>query len=80
MSLPRKLGAFLWDFVVGDDWVSAAGIILALGATAVMSRSTSSGWWILPLAVIMLLALYLWRTVRGAARRCEEASTDERAS
>ncbi len=64
MRRVRAFLAFLWDFVVGDDWVTAAGVVLALGLTALVAETSVSAWWILPLAVAALLSLYLWRVVR----------------
>lgn len=55
---------FLWDFVVGDDWRIAAGVVIALGITALVADTTVAAWWILPLAVALLLAGSLWRAAR----------------
>jgi hypothetical protein len=60
----RRLEAllrFAWDFVVGDDWRIAAGVILALAATALASGISLSAWWILPLAVVVMLGFSVWR-------------------
>jgi hypothetical protein len=65
MSRVRALAAFLWDFVVGDDWITAAGVVAALGLTALVSQAGVAAWWILPLAVVLLLWLYLWRALRA---------------
>jgi hypothetical protein len=54
---------FLWDFVIGDDWRIAAGVVVALGLTAVVAESASA-WWILPAAVGLLLAGSVWRAPR----------------
>lgn len=55
----RAVGAFWWDFVIGDDWRIAAGIVVALGLTALAARNDVSAWWILPVAVFGMLALSL---------------------
>ncbi|MGI8702097.1 MAG: hypothetical protein ACR2JU_13000 [Nocardioidaceae bacterium] len=60
----RAIGAFWYDFVVGDDWRVAAGVVVALLITFGVSRSTSQSWWIVPLAVVLLLPSSLWRAVR----------------
>jgi hypothetical protein len=60
----RGFGAFWWDFVVGDDWRLAAGVVLALAATAALSRTDVPSWWLLPLAVAGLLGASLWRAAR----------------
>jgi hypothetical protein len=55
---------FWWDFVVGDDWRIAVGVALALGATAALAATGAAAWWLLPIAV----ALLLYRSLRRAAR------------
>jgi hypothetical protein len=64
----RDLAAAIWEFVAGDDWVTAAGVVAGLGVTALVS-STSSAWIVMPLAVALLLALSIWRRVRGHGSR-----------
>ncbi len=51
-----RLVRFLWDFVVGDDPLVAAGVVLALAVTALVEV-----WWLLPLAVLALLYASLRR-------------------
>jgi hypothetical protein len=55
---------FLWDFVVGDDWRIAAGVVIALGLTAVVADTSVSAWWVLPVAVAMVLGESVWRAAR----------------
>jgi hypothetical protein len=57
----RGFGAFVWDFVVGDDWRTAVGVVVALGVTAVAAGSGVTAWWIVPVAAVGLLAASLWR-------------------
>ncbi len=58
----------MWEFVVGDDWLTALGVALALGLTALLSAADSSAWWVMPPAVVALLAHSVWRSARRAAR------------
>ena len=58
---------FLWDFVVGDDWRIAAGVVVALGLTALVTGTSVSAWWILPAAVALLLAGSVLRAARTRA-------------
>ena len=53
----------VWDFVVGDDWLTAAGVVLALALTALLSERESA-WYVMPIAVALLLALSIWRESR----------------
>ena len=65
MNRVKALLHFLWDFVVGDDWRIAAGVILALALTAVVADAGVAAWWILPVAVAALLAASVWHAARG---------------
>ncbi len=64
MSHLRAFGRFWWNFVVGDDWRIAAGIVVAVGITWALSHNGVNAWWLLPLAVAVLLAASLWRATR----------------
>jgi hypothetical protein len=54
-------GRFWWDFVIGDDWVAAVGVLAGLAVTAIVAT-----WWVLPPAVALVLALTLVRATRRA--------------
>jgi hypothetical protein len=54
----------VWDFVVGDDWRTAIGVALALALTALVAALGISAWWVMPLAVLGLLALSIRRASR----------------
>jgi hypothetical protein len=66
VSALRRFGAFWWDFVVGDDWVVAAGVVLGLACVALLDRAGIVSWWLLPVVVAGLLALSLRRATRGS--------------
>jgi hypothetical protein len=58
----------VWEFVVGDDWRTAIGVVLALALTALVAEAGIPSWWVVPVAVVGLLALSLRRaasTSRG---------------
>jgi hypothetical protein len=57
----------VWEFIVGDDWISALGVVVALGVTAAIAASSASAaWWVMPVAVLVLLAFSLHRAARRA--------------
>jgi hypothetical protein len=60
-----KFGHFWWDFVIGDDWLVAALVAVAIGATAVLAAAGVAAWWLLPLAVPVVLWLSLRRAIRS---------------
>jgi len=57
----RRFGKFWWDFVVGDDWRIAAGVVAALGVSAALAATGVPAWWLLPLAVALVLYVSLRR-------------------
>lgn len=61
----RAFGAFWYNFIVGDDWLVALGVLLALAITYAASRITDAQvWWIVVVAVAILLPLSVFRATR----------------
>jgi hypothetical protein len=60
----RAFAAFWYDFIIGDDWVVAAGVVAGLALTYGLSRTAGPAWWLLPLVLALLLPLSLWRGAR----------------
>jgi uncharacterized membrane protein len=60
----KRFGKFWWDFIVGDDWHVAVGVLLAFGVTALLAATSVPAWWVLPLAVAAVLWLSLLRAAR----------------
>jgi len=49
-------GRFWWNFIVGDDWTLALGVVVAVAVTAVAAHhGWGAAWFILPAAVLVLL-------------------------
>jgi len=65
MKPVRAAATGIWEFVVGDDWRIAVGVVVALGLTALVAE-LSSAWFVMPAAVVCLLALSVWRAARRA--------------
>ena len=54
-----------WEFVVGDDWRSAVGVVATLGLTAAVAGLDLAAWWVCPVATLAIL----YRSVRRAVTR-----------
>jgi hypothetical protein len=66
MRVLRSFLHFWYDFIIGDDWTVAAGVILALAVTAVLAHAAQlPAWWLLPAAALALLAASLIRARRA---------------
>jgi hypothetical protein len=60
----KRFGKFWWDFIVGDDWRVAVGVVIAFGLTALLAATSIPAWWVLPFSV----AAVLWLSLRRVAR------------
>ncbi|HVM67059.1 MAG TPA: hypothetical protein VMU14_19480 [Acidimicrobiales bacterium] len=63
MTWLLAFGKFWYDFVVGDDWRVAAGVVLGVGATALVAQTALAAWWVLPFTVALTLAWSLRHAV-----------------
>jgi hypothetical protein len=61
----RSFCRFWWNFIVGDDWRVAAGLAVGLVLTWYVTDRGTDAWWLLPIAVVLLLADSLWRATRS---------------
>ncbi len=66
MKYIKGFFAFWYDFIVGDAWEVAAGVVLILallyvGVRTIGSTISDYGAYILPLVVVALLFISLWR-------------------
>jgi hypothetical protein len=66
MKQLAAFGRFWWDFVIGDDWLVAALVIVAIGVTAALAAAGVAAWWLLPVAVLLVLWISLRRAIRSA--------------
>jgi hypothetical protein len=65
MKHVRAFGMFWWDFVVGDDWRAALGIVVAIALTAALVGLGVNAWWLIPIAVALVLGLSLSRAANA---------------
>jgi hypothetical protein len=72
-NVPRKtfvealiaFGAFWYDFVIGDDWRMAAGVVVAFALTGWLKSTDNASWVLVPSAVVALLSYSLIRVIRA---------------
>ena len=60
----KAFGAFWYDFVIGDDWRVAIVVVIALAATFGLSKTSVAAWWLMPVAVALILPITLWQARR----------------
>jgi hypothetical protein len=58
--------AFWYDFIIGDDWTVAAGVVIALIVTGVLVLAGFTVWWLMPLVVLVLLGASVQRVARAS--------------
>ena len=61
MSYVVNFARFWYDFIVGDDWSVAVGVVIALAITALLAHRGVTAWWLMPAAVVVVLGMSLWR-------------------
>ena len=61
MKYVVAFGRFWWNFIVGDDWTVAAGVAVAIGLVAILVDHDVNAWWLLPVAVVLLTGISVWR-------------------
>jgi hypothetical protein len=67
---------FWSDFLVGDDWTIALGVVLAVAVTALLAAAGIAAWWLPPIAVIALLGRSLLGDTRTRSRGVAETGGD----
>jgi hypothetical protein len=55
--------AFWYDFIIGDDWVVAAGVVVMLVVSGALARANmhTTAWILMPIGVVIVLAISLRR-------------------
>jgi hypothetical protein len=51
----KAFGWFWYDFIIGDDWTIAAGVVLILGITWVLDEANFGLTWLFLLAATLVL-------------------------
>lgn len=64
MKVLKDFGFFWYDFLIGDDLMGFAIVVVALEGTHIFVHGGTNAWWLLPLAVAALLPINLFRVTR----------------
>ncbi len=57
MSRIATFGRFWYDFIIGDDWRLALGVVFIISVVTVAAHHGVDLWWLLPVAVAALLTV-----------------------
>jgi hypothetical protein len=77
MSYLKQFGLFCWDFVVGDDWRLAGGVIASVGLSFLLAHRGMNAWWMLPALIIVGLASSVGVVARGTRQAGSKAPTGQ---
>ena len=69
MTYLKNFLRFWYDFMVGDDWMIAAGVLMALVVSVALARRGLNAWWVMLVSVVVMLAASLWRETRRSRSR-----------
>ena len=69
MRFVKQFGRFWYDFIVGDDWRLAVGVVVALAAGYLAAHHGVNAWWLMPVAVAALLGVSVTRAARRTVNR-----------
>ena len=64
----RAFARFWYDFIVGDDWRLAGGVVIVVPGVYVAAHDGLNAWWLLPVAVATVLAVSVGLAARRARR------------
>jgi len=68
MKWLAQFGKFWYDFLIGDDWRIAVGVVITISAVFFGAHHGINGWWLLPLGVALLLVISVTHEVRRRVR------------
>lgn len=63
MNFIKNFFGFWYDFIVGDDWIVAAGVVVVLVTAGALARANlqTLAWIAMPVGVVLILAISLRR-------------------
>jgi len=68
MNRLLQFGKFWYDFIIGDDWRIAVGVVATITAVFIAAHHGANWWWLLPLVVAVLLGVSITHEMRRRAR------------
>ena len=61
MTYLKHFLLFWYDFLIGDDWMIAAGVVMALVVSAGLARYQVNAWWVMLVLIGPLTGVSFWR-------------------
>ena len=68
MKRLTQFGKFWYDFIIGDDWRIAVGVAVTIACVYVAAHHDLNWWWLLPVAVAVLLGVSVMHEMRRRLR------------
>jgi len=68
----KGFGRFWWDFIVGDDWRIAAGVVVVLAAGALLVANTSAPDGVVAAVVAVGIVAVAIGSIAASALRARE--------
>ena len=68
MKWLAQFGNFWYDFLIGDDWRLAVGVVITISGVFFVAHHGINASWLLPLAVALLLVISVTHEVRRRVR------------
>ena len=71
MNFIKNFLAFWYDFIISDDWVVAAGVVVLLEAAGMLAHANlhTTAWVLMPVGVVVVLAISLRRAASPTGAR-----------
>ena len=63
-------GRFWYGFIIGDDWVAAAGVLVMLGGAYGLLRAGITAYWFGPIAILLTALITVRRALRRTTDTC----------
>lgn len=64
MSWLRSFGNFWYQFVIGDDWMGAAGVAVLIGGSWLLLHWNVPAWWFGPVVIVTTAVVVVRRGLR----------------